>query len=487
MAITAKFGSFSKRRNSTKQPTTELNDSRTITLKEGTSIDRPVFKVTGNNFTYNYCEFDSKYYFIDEIISLHNNEIEVHCVMDALATYKTDILAGNHFVSYSSSGSNKLPDTRIPLIADKVVQHRTVVNPRFSRSGSYVLAVNGQNGCCIYRVTQQNINDLIQNVSQWMSDAENAFLNNLVAPGADIVKATENMYTVIARAGAFGNAYSEAPSQIRSCIWVPFDAATFTVAHSGKEIYLGQFATGVYADEVIATPYRDTFSGTDIPWYYNDWRRQTCEDLYIYLPLVGLTKLSTSSLIDETNLTIEYSIMPTDGSVAYEIKAGDQVIGSYGANCCANYPIGISQQASAGELINSVATGAEKMVNAAINSSVSPVSMAAAGVGVALEGVKASYDTVQIANSTHNTCVGGVGGGVGAGLDLSITLFNVITKTLISPSDMAATMGLPTMKPMSLSGLTGFCQCANAHVDAAATAGELDAIDYYLNSGFFIE
>ena len=52
---------------------------------------------------------------------------------------------------------------------------------------------------------------------------------------------------------------------------------------------------------------------------------------------------------------------------------------------------------------------------------------------------------------------------------------------------MKQTMGLPTMKPLSLSGLTGYCQCANAHVECAAQANELDAIDYYLNSGFFIE
>ena len=127
------------------------------------------------------------------------------------------------------------------------------------------------------------------------------------------------------------------------------------------------------------------------------------------------------------------------------------------------------------------------MVNAAIHSSLSPISAAAAGVGVALEGVKASYETIQVKNSRHNTTIGGVGGGVGSGLDLSATLYNVIDKTLYEPSEIGATMGRPTMKPVLLSTLSGFCQCANAHIEAAATAGELDAIDYYLNSGFFIE
>ena len=81
----------------------------------------------------------------------------------------------------------------------------------------------------------------------------------------------------------------------------------------------------------------------------------------------------------------------------------------------------------------------------------------------------------------------GGGGGAGVGLDLNVTCYTVAHDTIINPSDMKDTMGLPTMKPMTLSSLTGFCQCANAHVDAPAKAGELDAIDYYLNSGFFIE
>ena len=53
---------------------------------------------------------------------------------------------------------------------------------------------------------------------------------------------------------------------------------------------------------------------------------------------------------------------------------------------------------------------------------------------------------------------------------------------------MQQTMGLPTMKTMALSTLTGYCQCANARVAATgAEAEELTEIDAYLNSGFYIE
>ena len=104
-----------------------------------------------------------------------------------------------------------------------------------------------------------------------------------------------------------------------------------------------------------------------------------------------------------------------------------------------------------------------------------------------MNAVSAVYDTFDVANSTHLSCIGGIGGGAGVGLDLYITCYTVAHETVINPTDMKDTMGLPTMKPLLLSTLTGFCQCANAHVEAPATAGELDAIDSMLNAGFYIE
>ena len=46
---TVSFGTFSKKKNSTKQPVS-LSDQRTVTLKEACSQDKPIFICTGNNF-----------------------------------------------------------------------------------------------------------------------------------------------------------------------------------------------------------------------------------------------------------------------------------------------------------------------------------------------------------------------------------------------------------------------------------------------------
>lgn len=484
---TVSFGTFSKRRNSTKQPST-LSDQRTVTLKESTSQDRPIFICTGNNFNYNYCMWDGKYYFIDEIISLRNNEIEIHCVMDALATYKAEILASTQYVCYSSqSGGVWLPDTRIPVLKETVTaRSSTSLASLFNTTGFYVLSATGKDGCCMYAMDKSQLNALIDSINTWADNLIDYVVNDHGNYGYDfstVENGLESLGKMSIQTGVVGNAYSNAPSCIRSCIWVPFFASPF--ADSGAQLFLGSFDTGIHPFTVKAQPITGSVS-VSIPWIHSDWRRMY-EDVYIYLPLAGMIQLSADSLTNVSALTIEYSATASDGVVAYTVKAGGNVIGTFGGQCSANYPIGINQQASAGEVIQSIMSGATNMVNAAINSSISPVSMAAAGAGVALEGVNAAYNTQNVINSTHPSTIGGVGGGAGSGLDLNVQCYVVSHDTVITPSDMKNTMGLPTMQPLALSGLTGFCQCANAHVDAPATAGELNAIDYFLNSGFFIE
>ena len=504
MSVTVNFGSFAKRRNSTKQPKNELSDSRTVVFKESTSVDSPTFILSGNAFDYNYASWNdgtvTRYYFIVDIRSKHNNLIEVDCVLDVLATYKTEILASTQYVCYSSkSGGTWLPDTRIPVLKSTTTSSKTAsLASLFNPNGFYVLTATGKDGCHSYACDESHLSQLLDHINDWSDDLINDILaghypwtdpnNPQTAVVYDFANdpsgslAKMNMLT-----GFCGNAYSQAPSCIRSCIWVPFFASAF--ASGGAQVFLGSFDCQLSPQPFKLKGEAVTGSTTvNIPWVHTGWRRMY-DDVYLYLPLAGMTRLSGDSLTNVSSLTIKYSATATDGVVAYEVKAGGNIIATLGGQCSANYPIGINQQASAGEIIQSIVAGGEKMVNAAINSSISPVSMAASAAGVALEGVAAVYDTANVANSTHASTIGGVGGGAGSGLDLNIQCYVVSHDTVINPVDMKDTMGVPTMAPILLSSITdgGYCQCANAHVEAAAMAAELDAIDGYLNNGFYIE
>ena len=516
MAIVS-FGTFSKRRNSTKQPAT-LSDQRTVTLKENCSQDHPVFICSGNNFNYNYCMWDSKYYFIEDTVSLANNEIEIRCVMDPLATYKSEILASTQFVSYSSqSGGTWLADNRIPVQKNATVaKNTTTMNFLFNDTGFYVLAAVGENGCQTYGLDRSEVDALIQNVNTWIAQDKNTAETPISQPigqayswpasgndYADLSSViTDSMASMVSKlcdcfahmqysvvqSDVLGNAYVSAPSCVRSCIWVPFFATFFTTGAGGATIHLGAYDTGVTARTCKTTPESRTVT-VNIPWQYSDWRRTVCEEVYLYLPMVGLVNIPSDEIVNESQIEVTWSATATDGCIAYLVKAGNQVIGTFGANCAVNYPIGFSQQASAGEIYQSYLAGAEKMISTGVQaaSGINPAGWIAGAAGATMEGINTAYDVANTALSRHNSCIGGIGGGAGVGLDLDLTCYTVAHPTVISPADMKVTMGLPTMKPIALSTLTGFCQCANAHVEAPATAGELDAIDFYLNSGFYIE
>lgn len=493
MATTVYFANVSKRRNSTLQGT--FSTSFDVMLKEPTSIDRPKFHLSAASFDYNAAKWGDRYYFIDDIVSVGEGRWEVTCVLDVLATYKADILASTQFVTYSSSGSSTwLPDTRIPMLTESNVSKDSFTFDAFdqTKTGFYVLTVVGQSykggsdvsyGCVSYAVNKTQIKAILDRINDWSDDAIQDIFNETYDWQNDPEKSLAEMLT---RTGFIGNAYADAPNCIRSCIWVPFDMAKFTAGSGAMPIYLGAFSTGVgalpcKAGYVVVLP-------VDIPWHYSDWRRKVCEDVYLYLPFVGVVGVSTDSITGDSQLMIYCSVNALDGTVAYCVYTqSGNFIGTYGGQCSSNYPIGISQQASAGAIAQTAFAGVEKTVNAAVQSTLSPISMGATVAATALNGVETAYNIADMAMTRHNTCIGGIGGGTGAGLPLTAWIYSVWHDLNVAPASMQNTMGLPTMKPMSLATLTGFCQCANAHVAAAAQAQELDALDSYLNSGFYIE
>jgi len=485
-SITLYVKKDSKKRNSTKQ--VEFTESFLCDLKEATSVDNPTFILAADSFNYNLAKWDDRYYFIDNVVSVRRGLWEVSCVLDVLATYKTEILASTQFVSYSSHNpSIWLPDTRIPVRKDAVIGSAGSNVPLIDSDGFLVLTAVGKNGCSTYMLQPSNIMALLDQLNQWSDDSILEILTGGSYDFSTVEKAIKSLSEISTRTGFLGNAWSDAPNCIRSCVWVPFKRGLFADNSSaGRPLTLGQFETNVYCSRVKTGAVLAQFS-LSIPWHYSDWRRAECEDVYIYLPLVGIVQLSSDSLTSSDSISVLASATATDGVIAYELKAGSQVIGTYGGQCSANYPIGISQQASAGALAQTAFAGVEKTVNAAVNSSISPLSMVGAAAGSLLSGIDTAYQVENLKATRHNTCIGGIGGGAGSGLDFSAICFTVAHSTNVAPSEMLETMGLPTMAPMSLATLTGYCQCANAHVSAPAQASELDAIDRYLNGGFFIE
>lgn len=482
------FTTTSKRKNSTLQPDFTSITPISCALKAPTTEEAPSFLLhwSGGAFLYNYCKWADHYYWVDGVTFERNDLLTVSCSLDVLATYKSYILASTQFVAYSSvSGGAWLPDRRIAVMANCSVQMTPANLSKIDTFGTYVLSVLGKNGCVLYAISKSNLETLLANVQDnnddWIDDRMSEFI---IGDGglpeewaADLGRTLKSFGKVLLQKDLLGNAYDNAVSCLRSCIWVPFDSSGST--GTSKTIYLGNYDTNVSAAPLSIPVTNETIS-ISIPWQYSDWRRAYAEDIYLYLPLVGIVGIETSQITNVSSLLISAGYAFTDGQVAYEVKAGDHIIGTYGATCCAQYPLGINQSASAGQVLNAMVAGFEKACGNLTAGNLP--SLASAG-----NLILAGYNVADTMYSTNPTVIGGIGGGAGSKLDIQVKCISVKHDTVVAPADMAATMGVPTQKPLLLSACSGYCQCINAHVAAPAHGDVLNAIDEIVNSGFYIE
>lgn len=485
MAFEVRFFNFSKRENSTALPDISGGAVYKCTLKENCSMNNPSFLLDLKDANawpdYNYCYVApwKKYFFVDD----WTNEKPLwraQCSVDVLASFRSEILNSTQYVSYSSvSGGTWLADTRIPLLKSGTVSTASAsMSSIFVSGGLYILSYIGRETAGLVALGKASLMVLLDTIAGSEDDFDQDTVNrvtNYFGSGTPI-SAEEALYamTQVATQNDFlGKAYATAPSCLRSCIYTPLKVN----GSPDTRIWLGNFDTQVTGISVEGTPITGSIS-VSIPWQHSDWRRSVCEQVYLYLPLVGMVSISADSVVNESSLTIEYSYTLTDATIAYKVNAGNQVIGTYGGSCAINYPLGVNQQASAGQVLQSVMQGVTQTVSAGITGNIGGV---VAGIATT------AYNALDTALTSHPSSVGGIGGGAGSGLNRNVICYTVSHDTVIAPSAMAQTLGVPTMKPIVLRSASGYCQCVNAHVSAPANLEELNAITAMLNSGFYIE
>ena len=227
---TLQIGLISKKINSTKQTFTS-SYSYDCKLKDDCGMQSPVFIVQNlsKSTLYNYAKFENKYYWVDDIIYLTNNLQEVHCHLDPLATYKTEIKACNAFVNFGpkSAWYRRLVDTRCQpeLVMNSTSGYKTFDDVTTDGSGAVILRVvdfpvNGgtsPGGVQTICGTLANFKDLL---SLYCSDLT-----------TDISNFSTDFEKTIGKIAGLGNALDS----IKSAVWVPFKLSKLQdVAYTGN-------------------------------------------------------------------------------------------------------------------------------------------------------------------------------------------------------------------------------------------------------------
>lgn len=428
---------LAKRRNSTKQPSKGTNI--TVNLKEGTSYFNPSFILNLNPTGFNYLSWDNRYYYITNIENTRNGIYTISCELDALATYKRDILGTTAFVLYSSSNYDVgIPDTRLSTKPNYIVKTNVVTYP-IAGNPLYVVTYIGENGASMKGVTEKSLAALQNALSR------NAFAELFV----DSSKAVSKMLSNTAQA-------------ITGCTYVP------RCSTSGRPmdiILAGGYNTG--ASGTLVNRHDFATTSISIPWNFSsgDFRnRSQYTSLLLLLPCYGYLQLNTDNYIGDNSITIDVFQDSATGTIAYVGKDFYCV-----ANMGCNVQISTTTQGN-------LTSGISSIASAGLQALSNPIS--------ALGNV---FNTVTSSMATNVGSVGSYGNTIAMDSTLNIEIVVISHDTNVEPNSMTSNYGRPCNKVLSLSGLSGYVQTANANVVTSASKQYKDEIDSLLNGGVYIE
>ena len=464
------FYTFSKRRNSTKQPT-GTGTVIDCKLKEGTSVKNPKLTISGDVFGYDYAYIGDfgRYYFVSDVISEAKGITTYVLEEDSLASNKTAIGSTVARIAFASTGYNKeIIDTRLCAEVEKtMILSSSSANTFYDPDGCYIITAFGKsaqtsNGLgTSYALTLGNISQ----IHDWLGEST-------------VMEKLTNYF--------LGNPLDS----IFGCIWVPFDLDQVPGSSTG-DIRIGNQSS--QADGKLITGF--VLNGTGIKYNsgqtlsitrsFNDFRDyEPYTTAQLQLPGVGLVDINLSDFYGSSNVKVQTAVEYGTGDIMYRIMDDNnklkQVITTNVASLC---PLGQSTSNIGGAIgsVASVAGGFGGLVLSTLTEN--PMGMLASGGAMLMGAGQAALNL-----NRHGTSIKGGSGGRVASIDGAIRLYQYMAVTEdCDNANYIAKKGRPVGVTSAISNYSGFIQCDDASVSIGGESWERDQINSYLNSGFFYE
>lgn len=468
---TAKLYTLSKRHNSTLQPTGGTDAD--IYLKGGSDFLTPVFTMQFSGYpTYNYVEFNGRYYFITGIKSVRDDLYDLYCKVDVLATYKSVIQSTSAYVLYYTHTNTEISDKRLATKTTQVTQSDNGAFSEFGKGSCYVVSVIGENRVTQYAISLSDLQDIVS--QSFLTTLENQ-ITNLTLPAVDSLIDFAQFIVDLLSTEVMSLTYIGKISEvIKNCYVLPIRYSAW--GGSGEMIYIGKTSSGK-SGYVLGSSERILHDSAtvNIPWQATDWRRNApYHEIYLYIPCIGLTTISPSDVIDETAIHVDMTLDKLSGDVIINVGTASKVLAQYTTNVAVNYPIG-SSNVDPAQAITTIA-GAAGAISGAINPA---IGAAIAGLGLA--------NVIQ----PQAMSIGSNGGGAFLGLvgytGYKVYCFTIFHDTTVTPSSVSAIKGEPFNGVMSLSGISGYVQTQDASVSGSMLDDERNEINALLDGGIYIE
>lgn len=443
---------FSKRKNSTKRPTGQGTKVPCL-LKTATTFQIPTFilqKPMNDMLQFNYCKWADHYYFIDSTSSINAGQTEITCTEDVLATYKNEISEYTGFIERSNHQDPLLDDPLYLPTEDWQKQDTIVAQPVNvfvdGYAGNYIMRIVGASGIETYYINQKQLDFLVS--FMYTADNFQELIDNVT---------TKFLF--------------DPAKYIIDLKWLPFRSSNFLSIMN--DVNLGYWNSGVQAlliggasnSPVVHFSYNleltnPLYSNTDFRFYNGNFSRY-----FVQLPCIGVVPVD----ITKTNngqLLADYYFDVYSGISDVWLKSGSSVIGHY--QCQMTVPVNIA--------------GANANIGDALIGGLSTVSSAMTGNALGVS--SGVLNTVHSILSPEVTSIGSVGsvGGILNNLDAS-----VICYTRMSTEPNGASEGYADGNTRKISTCSGYLRCRNASIEISGFTGDQEAVNNYLNSGFYYE
>lgn len=443
------WSGFSKKRDSTKRPS-GVPHVVDVSLKRETSMTNPTLIMTIDNEVYNYVWIPDwgRYYFIDDIVYGNSNLCELRCTLDILATYKDNISNYVGFVERTSHPSwynTDINDNAISVedVVEYMDSESTYCN--ISNGLLYIVRIIG-------RGTTNGIGTFVMNRSQMQK------IFSSLWGDVDSGSVTGDIID-------FLQLYISNPSQyIVGCYSSPIGASVYANNTSNETVFLGGHETDLKLDrinngQVIVESNLTLRKPASL---YSDFRKTdpTFSQYTIYIPTIGTFPLS-ADIMDNT-LTMDISADLISGDLFFKLKANGHPVATYNSSCYSSMSIGTLNSA------NGVVAGTMQ-----------------AGVSLLTANPVGLIQGAQSAFSPTPSVIGSQGGTGCVSLANEIVI-SVLQKRSADFPTMV--YGRPCCRNMTLKQLSGhYIKCANSSIDIAGTESDKNAVNSYLDSGFYLE
>lgn len=440
---------FSKRKNSTKRPTGQGTEVPCL-LKSATTFQNPTFilqKPMNDMLQFNYAKWADHYYFIDSTTSINAGQTEISCTEDVLATYKNEISNYTCFIERSSNQTTFANDTMYIPTNDWVLSTRNVIHKEkimtSTYSQQYIIRVVSRTGIASYYINGDQLNDLL-----------------------DYMYTESNFTDVIT--DAITKLMFDPFKYIVDLKWIPFVDRAFNNSND-EAIQLGFWDSGVTAkrideDTVVNFSYSFAFDNplyaiTDFRYYSSSF-----SNYFIKLPFIGVVALNPYKI--DVSVNALYQFDATSGLCNVVLQSKKVVFASYQFQLSVPVQIGY-----ASTNIAQLTTSAVSLVGAGLQGNIA-------------QGISSGIGAGRSITAPEVSMLGTIGN-ISNILNNQILEFNSYACTSIEPD--GASEGYADGTVRSISDLSGYIKCRNASIEISGFTGDQEAVNNYLNSGFYYE